>query len=128
MKFVDSKHEDFYYEKLNEVKTSDVNYKALFYTLGICETTREHFDEIFDIKSRELNLDVLQKGWQTGTSMKVTRMAINLWSHSLMYDSEEDLENEKLSDHYSVSEIFCCSYAPYFYEGIKIRYPEYTKE
>lgn len=23
---------------------------------------------------------------------------------------------------------FRCSYAPYFYEGIKLRYPEYTKE
>ena len=39
-----------------------------------------------------------------------------------------DIENEKVSDKYNVSEIFCCSYAPYFYEGIKIRYPEYTRE
>ena len=58
--------------------------------------------------------------------MKVTRLALNLWNHNLMYDSEDDLENEKLSEHYGVSEIFCCSYAPFFYEAIKIRYPEYT--
>ena len=54
-------------------------------------------------------------------------MAFSLWNRC-NYDSEKDIENEKVSDKYNVSEIFCCSYAPYFYEGIKIRYPEYTKE
>lgn len=43
-----------------------------------------------------------------------------------MYDSEEDFENDEKSNYYNTSEIFCCSYAPYFYEGVKIRYPEYT--
>lgn len=44
-----------------------------------------------------------------------------------MFDSEEDLEKEIISEHYAPSEIFCCSYAPYFWEAIKIRYPEYTE-
>lgn len=44
-----------------------------------------------------------------------------------MYDSEEDLENGHISKEYAPSEIFCCSYAPYFWEAIKIRYPEYTR-
>ena len=52
-------------------------------------------------------------------------MAFSLWNRC-MYDSEEDLENGEKSSYYNTSEIFCCSYAPYFYEGIKIRYPEYT--
>ena len=54
-------------------------------------------------------------------------MAFNLWNGSLIYDSEDDLENRKISLEYAVSEIFCCSYAPFFWEAIKIRYPEYTK-
>ena len=54
-------------------------------------------------------------------------MALNLWNHSIMYDSEEDLENGHISKEYAPSEIFCCSYAPYFWEAIKIRYPEYTR-
>ena len=54
-------------------------------------------------------------------------MALNLWNHSIMYDSEEDLEKGHISSSYAPSEIFCCSYAPYFWEAIKIRYPEYTK-
>jgi hypothetical protein len=43
-----------------------------------------------------------------------------------MYDSQEDYEENKISYRYGVDEIFCCGYAPYFYEAIKLRYPEYT--
>ena len=101
LNFIDKKHEQFYIEKINELSKygkTDVYYKSLVYTLGICETTREHFKEIFNIKQSEVNLDSIQGAWQTGTSAKVTRMAFNLWNHSLMYDSEEDLKNEKISD------------------------------
>ena len=55
----------------------------------------EHFSNIFNIEKGEINLDAIKAGWQTGTSEKVTRMAFNLWNHSIMFDSEEDLENEK---------------------------------
>ena len=49
---------------------------------------------IFNIEKGEINLDAIKAGWQTGTSEKVTRMAFNLWNHSIMFDSEEDLEND----------------------------------
>ena len=129
MNFIDDEHKSFFENKmkeLNKLGKKDVYYKSLVYTLGICETTREHFKEIFNINQSEVNLDSIQKGWQTGTSEKVTRMAFNLWNHSLMYDSEDDLDKEKISSSYAPSEIFCCSFAPYFWEAIKIRYPEYT--
>lgn len=129
MNFIDDEHKSFFenkMEELAELGKKDVYYKSLVYTLGICETTREHFKEIFNVNQSEVNLDAIQKGWQTGTSEKVTRMAFNLWNHSLMYDSEDDLDKEKISSSYAPSEIFCCSFAPYFWEAIKIRYPEYT--
>lgn len=131
MNFINNEQKKFFNEKieeLNRLGKTDVYYKSLVYTLSICETTRNHFNEIFNIREDEVNLDSIQRGWQTSTSLKVTRMAFNLWNHSLMYDSEEDLENEKMSSSYAPSEIFCCSYAPYFWEAVKIRYPEYTKE
>lgn len=78
------------------------------------------------MKKGEINIDSLQTAWQTSTSKKTTRLAFNLWNSSNNYDSEEDLENRIVSKRYNVSEIFCCSYAPYFWEAIKIRYPEYT--
>ena len=131
MNFIDIEHKKFFDKKMNELSKqgkTDVYYKSLIYTLSICETTRNHFNEIFNISKSEVNLDSIQKGWQTSTSLKVTRMALNLWNHSLVYDSEKDLEDEKISSSYAPSEVFCCSYAPYFWEGVKIRYPEYTKE
>lgn len=129
MEFIDNEHKKFFLNKWEEAKEkgkADVYYKSLIYTLSICETTREHFNEIFDLFNGEVNINSIQKGWQTSTSLKVTRMALNLWNHSIVYDSETDIENEQISSYYAPSEIFCCSYAPYFWEGIKIRYPEYT--
>lgn len=128
MNFIDNEHSKFFKEKMKELKQygkQDVYYKSLIYTLGVCETTREHLKEIFNMKKGEINIDSLTAAWQTGTSAKVTRMAFSLWNRC-MYDSEEDLENRKMSSNYNPSEIFCCSYAPYFWEAIKIRYPEYT--
>lgn len=128
--FIDNDHKSFFYSKLNKLQVlgkTDVYYLSLVYTLSICETTREHFSSIFNIEKGEINLDAIKAGWQTGTSEKVTRMAFNLWNHSIMFDSEEDFANDKISCCYAPSEIFCCSYAPYFWEAVQIRYPEYTK-
>ena len=130
LKFISNEHKQFYEEKINqltEYRKKDVYYKSLIYTLGICKTTRENFRQIFDIENGEININSICAAWQTGTSKKVTRMAFSLWN-ACMYDSEEEFENREKSSYYNPSEIFCCSYAPYFYEGIKIRYPEYAKE
>ena len=45
-------------EKMKELRKlgkTDVYYKSLVYTLSICETTREHFNEIFNIRKSEVN-------------------------------------------------------------------------
>lgn len=130
LKFINSEHQKFYEEKLEEIgktKRIDSYYRSLIYTLGVCETTRNNFNKIFNIKDEAINIDSICAGWQTTTSAKVTRMAFSLWC-TCMYDSEENIEKEIKSNEYNVSEIFCCGYAPYFFEAIKIRYPEYTKE
>lgn len=87
----------------------------------------KNFDDIFNLKSGEININALQGKYQTGTSKKVTRLAFNLWN-GCNFDREQDIENKNLSANYNVSEIFSCGYAPYFYEAIKIRFPEYTRE
>ena len=130
MKFIDKEHKEFWNNKLkemNDLGKKDCYYKSLVYTLGICETTRKYFNDIFNLKTGEINIDSLQSPYQTGTSAKVTRMAFSLWNRC-NYDSEKDIDNGVISSKYNAGEIFACSYASYFYEGIKIRYPEYTKE
>ena len=130
MKFYDDEHKKFWRNKLQEMTTlgkTDVYYRSLVYVLGICPVTREHFNDIFNLRKGEINIDSLHSAYQTSTSAKTTRMAFSLWNRCL-FDSTEDIENDKYSPYYNPSEIFCCSYAPYFYEGIKIRYPEFTRE
>lgn len=130
MKFIDEEHRQFYENKLKELQQygkTDCYYRSITYCLSICETTRDHFDNLFNIKKGEININALQAAYQTSTSLKVTRAAFSLWN-SCNYDSEQDLEDDKVSEHYNISNIFCSSYAPYIYEAIKIRYPEYTHE
>lgn len=129
IKFIDKEHREFFKEKYNSLqgyRKTDVYYLSLIYLLGIDENTRNNFNKIFDIDKGEINIEALHCPWQTSSSEKVTRLAFNLWN-SCNYDSREDYFNDKYSSEYNPSNIFCCSYAPYFYEGIKLRFPEYTR-
>lgn len=130
MEFIDDEHELFWEEKsllLQKYEGTSSYYKALVYTLGICETTRNNFYKIFDIKKGEINIDSINCAFQTNESKKVTRMAFSLFN-GCNYDSEQDIEKSKVSSNYNVNDIFCCSYAPYFFEAVKIRFPEYFRE
>lgn len=42
--------------------------------------------------------------------------------------SREAYADPEHSNAYSPEDLFCCEFAPYFMEGIKIRYPEYCRE
>lgn len=128
MIFADDIHKQFFKRKYQELKNlgkEDIYYKSIIYALSICDTTREHFEDIFDLKNGEINIDSLNAPYQTGTSLKVTRLAFNLWN-DCCYDNEEDSIQNKVSKKYSPSELFCCTYAPYFYQAIMIRYSEYS--
>lgn len=63
------------------------------------------------------------KGWQTGTSRKVTRLAFNLWN-GWCRENETD---EQASCLYAPDEIFCCGYQEYFFEALRLRFPEYSQ-
>ena len=110
MEFIDNEHREFWNKKYKEMQTmgkTDVYYRAIVYTLGICETTRDNFNKIFNLRTGEINIDSINGAYQTSTSMKVTRMAFSLWNRC-NYDSEKDIENEKVSDKYQCSEHRFC--------------------
>jgi hypothetical protein len=126
--FIDYDHIDFYSVQLLRLKP-DCYLKSLIYTLGICSDARRRFDSIYNVKERRIVPDALHAGWQTGGSLKVTRLAFQLFTDTtrsafLGLDAPDVDECKK----YCVSDIFCCSYAPYFVEAIKLRYPEYMKD
>ena len=78
MVFANEEHEKFYFEKLEQARYQDCYHKALIYILGISEDTRNHFSQIYDIKSGYIKTECLHQGWQTSGSVRVVRLAFNL--------------------------------------------------
>lgn len=124
MKYIDEKHKEFVTEKnkkLIETGKNDVYHKSLVYILGISEETRKKFNKIYDEDSDTVNQECIDEPWQTGSSKKICRMAFSLWNGTVNLAADKEY-------FYSPDELFSCSYSPYFWQGIKIRYPEYCVE
>ena len=126
--FKSNAHEKFYYEKLKEVQYQDEYHMALCYCLGISNDTRRNISRIYDFKTDCVKPECLNEGWQTSGSMKVVRMAFNLYCNGTPSVNEENTPEEQLYEcrQYSVEELFCCEYAPFFWQAIQLRYPEYA--
>lgn len=106
--FISEAHEKFYYEKLKEVRYQDVYHKALCYCIGINNDTRRNANRIYDFKTGCVKTECLQEGWQTSGSVKVVRMAFNLYCNSTpSVDDYKDAE-EQLNEcrQYTVEELF----------------------
>ncbi len=126
--FISNEHEKFYYEKLKEVRERDVYQEALVYCLGISNDTRRNIDRIYDFKTGNVKTECLHEGWQTSGSAKVVRMAFNLYCNGMPSVSDYDDAEEQIKECrcYSAEKLFCCAYAPYFWQAVQIRYPEYA--
>jgi hypothetical protein len=126
--FANIEHLDFYNEQSARL-CPDSYLKSLIYALGICPETRRHFGSIYNEKDKSIVPEAINSGWHTGGSLKVTRLAFQLFTDSTP-SAFIDLNAPDIAEckRYSVSDIFCCGYAPLFVEAIKLRYPEYMKE
>lgn len=126
--FISEAHEKFYYEKLQEVRYQDVYHKALCYCLGISDDTRKNVYNIYDFKKGLVKTKCLREGWQTSGSAKVVRMAFNLYCNGTPSVFDYKKKDEQLEEcrQYTVEDLFCCAYAPYFWQAVQIRYPEYA--
>ncbi len=125
--FRNEKHKQFFLEYLSKCRYADVYHAALVYCLGIGDDTRKYVNSIYDFKTGYVKTECLHEGWITSGSAKIIRMAYNLYCNGVPSEYDyEDLE-EKLDEckRYTVEDLFCCGYAEYFWQAIKIRYPEY---
>jgi len=127
IRFAGNEHLEFYNEQADRLNP-DCYLKALIYTLGICDDTRRHFASLYDVKHRRIVPEEINAGWQTGGSLKVTRLAFQLFTDATP-SAYLSLDNPDFGEcvRYSVSDIFCCGYAPLFVDAIKLRYPEYMR-
>ncbi len=134
MIFKDDRHKKAFYQILDKMQFnhSDPERTALAYLLSLNEDCRSHISDLYDFEERIILVEGLDKAWQTHTSLKTTRLAFNLYN-GYCYDNEtykgsDGQERDLPSEYYSPVNLFACSYAPYYWQAIKIRYPEYTEE
>jgi len=125
--FIDEKHKNFFLTYLPKCRNWDVYHAALVYCLGIDADTRRNIKAIYDFKTGCVKTECLHGGWITSGSAKVVRMAFNLYNNGTpsVYDYDDTEEQLTECRLYTVEDLFCCRYANYFWQAIKVRYPEY---
>ena len=127
--FNGKEHENFFYGMLAKCDNYDVYHQALAYCLGISDDVRRNIGDIYDFSTECIKPKCLHHGWITSGSAKIVRMAFNLYCNSMPSVDDMKTKDEKLREcaTYTAEELFCCSYAKYFWEAIKLRYPEYCR-
>jgi hypothetical protein len=116
IKFRNQEHKAFYQQMLLKAQNHDSYHRAFFYVMGICEDTRRNIHTLFDFNERCIEPDRLHAGWQTGSTSRLCRLAFNLWN---------GWTEEGNAQSYTPYELFDCEFAPYFFEAVKLWYPEY---
>lgn len=124
--FASKEHYEFFKQTCERLN-ADCYLKALIYTVGISEDTRSRWSSFYDEKERTIKPEVINSGWQTSGSVRITRLAFQLFTDStptaIEYDKDDNPQYSfKECQLYSVSDTFCCSYAPFFVEAVKLRY------
>ena len=119
LNFKSEEHRSFYYAMLDKCRVNDCYHRAFFYVMGLSGETRAHIRNLFDFDEDCIRPAGLRGGWQTSTTIRICRMAFNLWN-----GHTETTERAA----YTPYERFCCWCAPYFVEGIRLRYPEYCRD
>ena len=127
IKFYNEEHQKAFYSICKRMKHLDCYHFSLAYLLSLDKVLREHTDEVFDFKEDGIKREGLHKAFQTGTSLKTTRLAFNLWNGCYddgeIYTNKDGYETELPSSYYTPDQIFCCKdYAPYYWQAIRIRF------
>lgn len=134
MLFKNKTHEPDYKLLLRHMGKDDCYHQALAYLLSLCKECYDNADMLYDFGKHRICLENLNAPWQTGTSYKVTKLAFNLfngccWQTDKKGDFIQDGNgNLIIEEGFTPSELFCCSYAPYFWQAIKLRFPEYCNK
>ena len=116
MIFENKYHELRYNDLMSRMKKNDCYHRAVAYLMALADLLPE---DVFDFERDVIKHAGLNKGWQTSSTRKTTRLMYNLWN-GWAYESASD---DAVSLYYTVDNIFDnYQYAPYFFEAVRIRY------
>lgn len=132
MKFYDDTHKSKYDEFCKKMKYLDEYHRTVAYLFALDKVCREHIGDIFNFAEDGIIREGLHKGWQTSTSRRTTHLAFNLWnsccSDGETYKDNQGYEDELPSVEYTPDHIFCDGYAEYYFEAVRLRFPDYCDE
>ena len=121
MKYMDGDHQAFYERMLSQHK-NDGYHRSLFYLLGLLPDTRQHVNDLYNAKDDTIRFGGLHKGWQTGGSIRVTRLAFNLYGGYDGNDGEKQDEPASLYTPDALLDSYLCEYC---LEACRLRF-DYT--
>ncbi len=129
IKFKNEEHENRYYEILARMGSTDSYHSAVAYLLALDTDCYKHIESLYDFVEHGIRpWGALNQAWQTGTSVKTTRLIFNLWN-TRCYDLDDDNREIKESARkYTVDEIFSSNLAFWYFEAVKLRYPHIGTE
>ena len=125
IQFKNKTHSKRYQELMEKMLHDNVYYRAVAYLIALNDDCYRNMSSIFNIEEGIIIPEGVNEAWQTSSSLRVTRLMFNLWNGYC--NDESDVECPLVSSDYTVSEIFYDSDARYFFEAIKIRYPEHFR-
>ena len=96
--FKSREHEKFYEEYLKKCRYQDVYHRALVYCLGIDRDTRNNVNKIYNFKTGCVKTECLQEEWQTSGSLRIVRMAFNLYCNGTPSVGDYEAEEDQLKD------------------------------
>lgn len=117
MIFNDKKHETLYSELCSRMKYLDCYHRSVAYLLALDNVVREHISDVFDFQEDIIIRSAFRHGWQTGTSRCTVSLMFNLWN-GYTGESPEDANGFTVDSIFSGS----YSYAPFYWQAIKLRY------
>lgn len=116
IRFNGREHLDFYTGMVLRTNAERDPYrKALFYTLGVNQDTRQHINDLYDFDDCGIKTEGLEKGWQTSGSLRVSCLAFNLYN-----GFTDDSWPVRTTPYY----LFDSPDRPYLLEAVKIRFGE----
>lgn len=127
MRFLDEEHKEKFDEFCSRMKHLDEYHTSAAYLLSLDVVCRKHTTELFDFYEDIICPEGLKKAWQTSTSSKTTRLLFNLWN-GYCTEEKDGYEEPQPSENYAVDNIFNCNYAPYYFEAIRLRFPNFFEE
>lgn len=102
MQFYNNEHKEFYYTNIKCCQIDDC---------------RRHIHELYDFNNNRIRLNGLNEAWQTSGSFQCCLLGFNLFNGYIYKDKVQ-------STPYA---LFASEYGAFFIEGIKLKYPNYTK-